>query len=340
MSRLAACRLRLESLEARHALAGNVIAMLTEGTLTILGDEQANGVNMVFDVASGKHIVSGTETGGSATEINGGTTPAEFSGVKHVHVMLGEGDDVLDFGAADQIYTGIAQKLAIDMGSGNDSVELGRAGNGPGATDPVYHLLYVNKGIWIDLGAGDDELSVASLKTNKSLIVLAGDGNDAIDFATEFTPTGAAGATQFPVIAKGNVHLHLGHGDDTLTVLHVRVGNNLKILDPQGASNVSLTDVDVRRKVDIKTGHSVDQVSLDYVSASHVSMNTHGAEDDVSIEHSRFKRMNVQTGGGNDDLDVRWSRSTQFTFLDGGDQGGDVSLRGNALRGMIKRRLS
>ena len=61
---------------------------------------------------------------------------------------------------ADQFYTTIPKKLAIDMGSGNDTVELGRAGNYVGANRPgMIHRLYVNKGIYVDLGAGDDELS-------------------------------------------------------------------------------------------------------------------------------------------------------------------------------------
>ena len=59
---------------------------------------------------------------------------------------------------------------------------------------PCVHRLYVNKGIYVDLGAGDDELKVANMKTNKSLIVMAGDGNDDVTFATEFTPTGATEA--------------------------------------------------------------------------------------------------------------------------------------------------
>src|SRR4030095_8346486 len=147
---------RLETLEARHALAGNVVAALTEGQLTILGDDQDNGVNIVYDVATGKHIVSGRDMGGAATQINGGATPVEFTGVKHVQIWMSAGDDCLDFGSAEELYTTIHQKLTIDMGSGNDTVELGRAGTTTGAPDPVLHRLYVNKGIYVDLGAGDD----------------------------------------------------------------------------------------------------------------------------------------------------------------------------------------
>jgi hypothetical protein len=336
-------RLAMETLEDRHALAGNVIAALTEGTLTILGDDQANGVNIVYDVATATHRVNGVDLGGSPTTINGelaSPTAAIYSGVKHVQVWLGAGDDQLDFGSADQVYTTIAQKLAIDMGSGNDKVELGHAGGVPGAGTEVRHYLYVNKGIYVDLGAGDDLLEVANLKTNKSLIIKAGDGNDAVTFATEFTPTGATEPSLFPVNVKGNLHVHLGQGDDSLTLLHARVGDSLRIVDPAGSAIIAIADVAVNEKLNIDTGHQNDHVTLDYVMADDLNLHTNGGVDEVKIEHSRFKRMNVHTGGSFDKLKVRTSRSSQYAYLDGGDGGADFSQRGNALRGLVRRRLS
>jgi hypothetical protein len=336
----AARRLQVETLEDRHALAGNVVAVLTEGQLTILGDDQANGVNIVYDVATGKHIVSGKDAGGSGTQINGAAAPAEFTGVKHLQVWLGAGDDCLDFGAADQFYTTIPQKLVIDMGSGNDTVELGRAGNYGGATGPMVHRLYVNKGIYVDLGAGDDELKVANMKTNKSLIVMAGDGNDDVTFATEFTPTGATEASRFPVVIKGNLHVHLGQGDDTLILLHAGVGQNMRIADPAGPAMIAIADLAVNERISIETSTAIDHVILDYVAADDLNINTGGGEDHVKIDHSRFKRINVNLSSGDDELTIRNSKSTQYAYLDGGGEGADLSHRANTLRGLVRRRFS
>ncbi len=333
----------METLEDRHALAGNVVAAVTEGQLTILGDAQANGVNIVYDVATKTHRVHGIDQGGSATSINGqlgsALAPA-FSGVKHINIRLAEGDDALTFGAAGQLYTTVPKKLAIDMGSGNDTVELGRAGNYTGATGPMVHRLYVNKGIYVDLGAGDDELKVANMKTNKSLIVMAGGGNDDVIFATEFTATGAPQATHFPVVIKGNLHVHLGQGDDSLVVLHAGVGQNVRIVDPGGTSTIAIADMAVNEKMSINTGHANDQVILDFVAADQLNMNTGNGDDDVKIEHSRFKRLNVQLSGGKDDLTIRTSRTSQYTYLDGGGEGAGLSHRANALRGLVRRRFS
>ena len=49
----------MEPLEDRLAMAGNVVAVLTEGRLTILGDDTANGVNIVYDVATGNFTPEG-----------------------------------------------------------------------------------------------------------------------------------------------------------------------------------------------------------------------------------------------------------------------------------------
>jgi hypothetical protein len=329
----------LESLEARHALAGNVVAVLTEGTLTILGDEQSNGVNIIYDVATKQHRISGIEAGGSATTINGAATPAAFSGVKHVQVRLGAGDDKLDFGAADQVYTAIGKKLSIEMGSGNDTVELGRAGNDPSVGTNVAHRLFVNQGIWIDLGDGNDQLDVANLKTNKSLIVMAGGGDDVIDFPTEFTPAGATTPRMFPVNIKGNLHFQLGQGDDDLTLWHVRVGQHLRVLDPSGQSMVCLVDVAVNENLQIRTGNDSDFVKLEYVVADELQLYTNGGNDDVELRHTRFKRMNVRTGAGSDDLTIRNSRTSYVTYIDGGAGGADFSSSGNALRGLVRRNL-
>ncbi len=347
MSRHRALRPQLgfEPLEDRSLLAGNVVAVLTEGTLTILGDEQANGVTIVYDVASKTHQVLGADCGGSATSVNGEPDSGphglgNFSGVKHIQIRLGVGNDRLDFGAADQVYTAIAKKLTIEMGSGNDEVVLGRAGNDPSVGTGVLHRLYVNQGIYVDLGAGDDQLEIANLKTNKSLIIFAGDGNDEITFATEFTPTGATAPKLFPVLIRGNMHVQSGQGDDELTILHALIGQHLKVHDPSGAALVNIADVGVEKKIEIITGHQNDQVLLDYIAADDIKVETNGGNDYVKIDHTRLKRLNVRTGGGSDDLTLRNSRTTQVTYLDGGEGDADYSSRNNILRGLVRRNLS
>jgi Ca2+-binding RTX toxin-like protein len=115
-----------ESLERREVMAGNVVAVLTEGTLTILGDAADNGINIRYDANTKKHIVSGTDCGGEPTLINDLAEDAAFSGVRSIIVRAGAGNDRLDFGAVDHLFTRVDKKLTIMMGDGDDTVELGR----------------------------------------------------------------------------------------------------------------------------------------------------------------------------------------------------------------------
>lgn len=332
-------RLSVESLEGRSLLAGNVVAVQTEDLLTVLGDGSANCVSIIYDQAAGKHLVAGHVLDGSPTQINGSTASSEFSGIKKVQVLLGGGNDMLEFGDSTRHYTEIQGKLTVDMGDGNDTVELGTSGYESGGGSPRASRVYVKKGIDITLGDGNDTLAIANLKTGKSLIVSAGEGNDTVEFATEFTPAGATEPKKFPVQVKGNVHINLGGGDDTLSARHVAVGINFKITDPAGPANLSLFDVGIDEKLDIATGDAVDQVILDFVAAEHLNLHTNGGADDIEIEHSRFKRMNIKTGAGHDDLTVRTSRSSQYAVFDGGQGGANYVQRRSALHGLVKRRM-
>lgn len=332
--------LRFEALENRTLMAGNVVAVLTEGTLTILGDEAANGVRLVYDVDTGKHSVVGTDWGGFPTAINGAAEPVEFTGVENVDLRLGAGDDRLDFGAADEFYTRIEKKLTIDLGDGNDTCILGRSGPATGPVGEAAHHLYVKKAVFVDLGQGDDTLEVANLKTRKSLTVRGRAGNDTVTFATEFTPTGATEPSLFPVIVLGHLNFHLGEGDDELAVLHALVGQHLQAIDPSGASVVSIIDVRINEKLRVVTGNQDDAVTVEMVIADDLQLHTNSGKDDVFINQCRFKRMNVHTGSEADDLTLRNSRTTYVTYLDGGDGGADFSQRNNILRGLFKRRLT
>jgi hypothetical protein len=338
--------LGFESLERREVLAGNVVAVLTEGTLTILGDAADNGVNIRYDANTRKHIVSGTDCGGTPTLVNDLAAEAAFSGVRSIVVRTGAGDDRLDFGAVDHLFTRVDKKLTIMMGDGSDTVELGRAGYTDASDGPVRSRMYVGKGIYVDLGSGDDQLDVANLKSNKSLIVHGRGGDDTINFKTELVepddgdPETDEETTYFPVDIRGNLHLHLSSGEDAVLIKHTRVKLNLHIKDPLDAAQVSLENVAVGGTLIINTDEKADEIELDHVSAKQIKVKTGSGNDEVVIEHSRAKRLYVELEGGEDELTLRRSRTTQTTYLNGGASGADLTQSGNVLRGLVRRRFS
>src|SRR5262245_12588848 len=108
-------RLGMERLEGRLALAGDVTAVVVDGTLFITGDSDANFVS--GGVGNGNASLSGLE----GTTING-LNEVSFNSldIDNVVVKLGGGDDVV-YIPNSLITDG---DVGIDGGSGKDTVYL------------------------------------------------------------------------------------------------------------------------------------------------------------------------------------------------------------------------
>ena len=154
-------RLALETLETRHALAGDVMAMMYGQMLVIWGDAAANGVVLSYSSNALTYEVAGKDSGGAPTTING-QAAASFNNVQSVAVLLNGGDDAFSVGSPAAVDTVIRQWLSIDMGDGNDTVQLGQGGNPPGGDVPTAMHLQTGTSVNIDLGAGDDHLELAN----------------------------------------------------------------------------------------------------------------------------------------------------------------------------------
>jgi hypothetical protein len=152
--------MRLERLEQRLPLAGNVTAELTGSTLHLAGDNLANDV-MVASAAGSRIAVMGIDT-----SINGGT--AAFVTTKAVTSIVANfngGDDALGFGnsAADYAW----QRLFTMLAFAPEAVWLGE--QTPPAPFDVAALQAT-----IDEVAG----GVTTFSIPGSLTVATGDGND------------------------------------------------------------------------------------------------------------------------------------------------------------------
>jgi hypothetical protein len=260
--------------------------------------------------------------------------------VKAIVIIMGEGDDTLEFGSPEAVDFALAKYLAIDMGEGNDSVAFGKAGNTTGSTDPRAARLRTGTGIYLNMQGGDDTVEIAHLDVGGHLTLIAGDGDDQVLFATEFTPTGATEPTLFPARIKRNATISLGGGKDELDMKHAVVRGHLTINDFAGDATIDLYNLSVGQKVDIDTGDGADHVALDYVFGRHLTIDTNGGVDDVELDHCRFQTVNVKLGADRDDLTVRFTKVSRVTYLNGGENGSTFA-RGpaNTLRGLIKRQL-
>lgn len=108
--------LSFESLEGRALLAGNVTATVVDGVLTIKGDNADNRI----------YIRQLDPQGQPVTTVNGQTSLV-VEGVKNgISINLGNGNDFVNVSRpnASRNAATVPGKLAIDMGAGNDGVRL------------------------------------------------------------------------------------------------------------------------------------------------------------------------------------------------------------------------
>jgi hypothetical protein len=149
------CR-RVELLESRIALAGDVTAQLIGGHLVITGDAQANAFE-IFETVGGtiSAVAYVLKSLDDSTTINGSSQPFTISGVtRDVRISLGAGDDLLRVGKTGESFRAL-RDLKISGGDGDNAIELHSSGS------------FVVKGdIVIKNGAGDDRVEARSVSEN------------------------------------------------------------------------------------------------------------------------------------------------------------------------------
>ena len=159
-NRNATTHLRIESLESRSMMAGNVIAHLapdrfgTDSILVVEGDNQANQIRIVQDTGGHARI-----EGLAGTTVNGMAADEVFfagSQFSQVQVRLGNGDDNLAYEFAGD---STLPAILIDMGRGDDTVTV------------LAHTM--SRLLQIDTGQGDDNVTMDMDLTPGSFFLVA-----------------------------------------------------------------------------------------------------------------------------------------------------------------------
>jgi hypothetical protein len=333
-----------ERLETRCALAGDVWVGMHNEMLVIWGDASANGVVLTYDSTTQSYRVSGTDAGGSPTTINGLDTSqpgnvVPFHGVKQVYVGTNGGDDEFSVGSPAAVDTVIRQWLSIEMGDGNDKVVLGQGGNAPGGDAPPAMRLRTGTSVSVNLGAGDDQLALANAEIGLHLNIMAEDGNDDVSFATEFTPDGASQSVLFPVMVRGGAGINLGGGEDELDIQNSIFQRHLNIGDGAGLAHINLDNLSISKKLDIDTGHSDDDLNINFVNARDLTIDSNNGVDDVDLTNCRFRTMILKLGSHRDFLLLRQVRVSFLTRLEGGEGGSRLAGSSNTLRGLTRKNI-
>jgi hypothetical protein len=333
-------RLTLETLEDRSLMAGNVTASMAGSKLVIQGDGEANHVVLSFDRATQRFRVSGQATAVGPTTINGNVAPsAGFARVRQISINLGGGDDTLEIlnpAATDVV---IAQYFSINTGGGDDTVIFGRVGNAPGGAVPLVSKVRTGAGINVQTGDGDDQIQIANLEVGGALLIGTGAGDDAVLFVNEFTPVDSP-TKLFPTRVRNQVSVHLGDGDDELSLRNLIAGGMIRVFDISGVADIELYNARFGGKIDIDTGSQADEISLKFVQGTQLTIDTHAGADDVQLENCKLHSIDVKLGEQIDTLAILKSTSRNYCFIDGGADGGTFTRGpGNVLRGLRIRRV-
>lgn len=193
--------------------------------------------------------------------------------------------------------------------------------------------------IVVDLGNGDNLLTIQKVRLPGSLKISTGDGSDSLALADSTvarnlivdTHKGNDTLTLSNDNILGRLQVNLGHGDDYFAMVgsHVngnfdldtgwnadrvlvrdsRVGGNMNI---QGEADfapkrVTLINVQVQAALSLQTGNGPDKVQLSHVSAAKIDLATAADNDQVSLDWVTANHLHVSLGRGKDSLTVNHS---------------------------------
>jgi hypothetical protein len=327
--------LRIENLEGRSLLAGNVLASVSpEGVLNIRGGELANGLlirNIVQPSENPEEpprvfvAVGGVELGGAATTVNGVESFVTTGPIRGVNIELGQGDDQITFANPPPTNpetptppVGLPGRVNIGMGEGNDLVR-GSLANGAGVN--------------VLLGAGNDRLALGGsrfINLNVATdppppppgVTPPTPGNDSVVIENSavagLTTIGTGGGDDSVTLRgrsgfRGGFGLRLDGGNDTFLVeggvdAPVKFGRGLNVSGGEGDDRIGIIRAEIQGKLNINADAGADTVNLNYVSATESIFAALGAgNDSLTVANSRAPRAGFF---GNDGTDA---------FINGGD---------------------
>ena len=247
LSKSAPADARIEPLETRALLAGNVVASLNGSHLTVTGDAAANSIEIT--VLNNEVQLRGL----SSTTINGSSNPFVVAAntdtiTGNVSVSLGAGNDSVGFSRNVKINGA----LTVVGGDGNDTIAV------TGAT------LRGTTTFWGQ--AGNDTFNLQNSTTDGFVALYAGADNDIISLknTTINGPTwikgesGDDGVSLNDVTSNASISMNMGRGDDDITIRNSDIKDSLLIKMKQGEDAVMFDDSTFDGRVHVNLGRDND----------------------------------------------------------------------------------
>ncbi len=321
---------RFESLEDRKLMAGNITANVINDELVLTGDNSANAVE-VHQTALNVYKVKGI----NGTTING-KPDKSFIVKAGIVVDLKGGDDKFEIGGT-VFADDVDGRLKIDMGSGRDTVTIGR--------------VQVDGDTIINTGTEGDQVTVGAFASLNKLTVNTGSGDDRVEtlLSTSAQTTinmEAGNDTFFGSSNFGSLKLDTGIGDDTVdfflanspgsievltgankdkVTLQATIANEVTVDTAAGDDTVTFKGGLQASSASIKTGSENDRVEFDFATI-HGALNVDTADgiDTVVATDTTFeKALSLKTGLGNDVVELNRVTALKSINIDT-DKGNDT----------------
>lgn len=323
--------LKVEQLERRAMLAGNVAVSVSGGNLIVTGDNQDNAVLIQevddgddnpnthayeitgFDFAdsglggfqSGPTNITG---GGTAVDPDlGGTSARIVKGVTaNIIIDLKKGNDALGVGNSVDDLISLAEDCGFGLGIGSGS---GSGGTSTSvsviaqAEQPVLEgTLTVPVSLVVNLGDGNNVSSIiADVGVNNnagSMVINGGKNADGIAVGNTFDTTGDA-------IVHGDVVISTGKGDDNVCVDNATIFGALAINAGDGFNNVRAEDFGALAAT-IVSGKNDDNITV--------------------VSFDLDTALTINAGNGNNSVDVADFDAGQGDGPNGLRHGGAVTI--------------
>lgn len=347
--------LRVELLEPRALLAGNVAASVVRGNLVLSGDSQDNAFSIESGPNPGDFVIVGRLDAGNtpaATTINQQTQVTVHGVTKSVSVNLGGGSDDVIVGNSEALPGETPPVLAIprDLNifgntgadsvvvdgvqiGGNLSINMG-TGASTGAQQLIVHNAQVVGSIAVRAPQGDADIQLREGGAGKAVSVIGGVGEDRI-LVDAFN-------------VKGSLTLDGGLDTDSVQVVDSHIGRSLTVLVREwdqelesDAETLTLSGLEIGGDLFVRTGMADEWIDVfDTQVAGRATFFTGMGNDTVNIGVSQAgdtpdgisaNSLTIDTGMGNDTVNVTRSTIAKDFVLSLGFGRNFVDLEGDNL---------
>ncbi len=275
------CQPRVESLEHRRLMAGDVAVALEGSLLRIDGDNLGNQI-VVAQAASGDVVVSGQ----SGTLING-LPSVRFvrPALNAMEIRMEGGDDTVTMRSVQ-----LTNDLMVDLGAGNDRlVNPATAPMVVGANANIYGEAgadivqlsgtTVREDLYIDGGIGALNAQLNGVQVDKFMSAIGDEANDTISIVNSSFGLGASieskggsdrvSLTDVNAFALSiNTDANSAIGADVVTLNRVATVEDIGIFTGDGNDVVRLTDVNSGKSLTVSLDAGNDQLVATRVSAA------------------------------------------------------------------------